>query len=72
MSAQIRELFDDQELDFVLEAITARIGYYESKAKSQAKGLGSRTVKAVDTLERYERHVEELKIIQSKWLEEMN
>ena len=71
MSAQIRELFDEHELELVLEAIDHRKRYYESKAKTQAKGVYSRTVKAMDTLEKYEAKVKQLESIMDRWRMEM-
>jgi hypothetical protein len=70
MANSILEVFDQEELDIIFEALEHRRRYYENKIPQQRTNAACGTVKSVVTLEKYIEQEERLRRILAKWVEE--
>jgi len=64
------ELFDQQEIDLILESLEHRKRYYQNRIPQQKTNAAVGGVKPAITLERYQECVKELDSIIKKWVEE--
>jgi hypothetical protein len=64
----ILEVFDQDEIDLIMEALDHRQRYYKNKIPQQRTNAACGTVRASLTLERYEEMVQRLQEVIDKWV----
>ncbi len=70
MANSILEVFNQDELDLIFEALEHRRRYYENKIPQQRTNVVCGTVKSALTLEKYIGQEERLRKILAKWVED--
>lgn len=68
--ATLRELFDQDELELILEAVDHRVRYYENRIPQQRINASTGNVKAQNTLDSYRQKQKALERILSAISEE--